>query len=773
MPIGADGLSGTVSNAGGWSGGSLHSGQAERPNKPPVVRGKGRKDDLSQLTPKELRDRLWVQVDHNVKEWGPGKIGAMRADVLRELGRRAMQTEADVLKFSGSGGVQMQGNAPWASSSGSKGSKSPVSQKPANDNLKIQALFKKKWGRMNPQESQLFSDIDLVLEGSIPTADLATKPPKGVDPEVWHDVVHRGKHTDYGGARAHYNRTISKMKNATPAAPEKSPMTVAPGWRNRYEAHDDMYTDRVPTFSSRPRRFSSVDSEHLRAQRTGNWQDRNVGHKYRAETDADITFQSHYDNGWNLAGRKGHTVHYSHPAGHTAWTRPDGSWEILHNNGRTISHADNHDLGNVLDGLRTQTQESGEIVKHGGGDIVTRGGFLRRIAGNLAGSAVARTVATSAVPAVAQAVMKPAPDPKVVQHGIDHGHAVNFFKKMADAGGFGQFHNSSDVSHDPSTGSWNGGDTSTVYKHKSGKFVHFDDELAQDHNSAMNMSRGGRSGYDDHIDRARGANYRTYKVHVMDPKTGEVTQHSPQIDISRAPHFGDFEGTDADVAMHGWQKAQINKHLDSNLPEDIRDLMLDSESVLGESEWSDANPDLYARIGHRDTSVDIPYTDTPYRPLTLKQKGQVRCPHCGGTGPTYKGSCNACGGKIKESETYLTGGPVDKTRTGQIEIRIKEGATIDVRSPDRILDNVNAYLFFEQWQQLLPKSPLLQASTMYRISEWWKMHSEHGDLLSIDLTTGQGTVVNESTGKAYSIGHLGSIPDSFPDDVSALEVERL
>lgn len=174
----------------------------------------------------------------------------------------------------------------------------------------------------------------------------------------------------------------------------------------------------------------------------------------------------------------------------------------------------------------------------------------------------------------------------------------------------------------------------------------------------------------------------------------------------------------------------------------------------------------YAKEIYRDENR-TPYTDSPYRPLTLKQKGFVKCTQCGLTGPTHNGSCNACGFKVKESVTeatsYWSGSPTDTTRLhGSIRIKVLDESNFAVRAPDRIIDQVAAYRFFEQFQILLPRTAMLNANTMFRISEWWKNFAKRGDILEIDCTTGFATVMNETTGNFYAIGHFGNAPDLLP-----------
>lgn len=93
------------------------------------------------------------------------------------------------------------------------------------------------------------------------------------------------------------------------------------------------------------------------------------GHKYRADTEQDLQL---HDAGFTLAGRKGGTLHYNHPHGHTAWTRPGGSWEISPKRGSSMGSMTGHDLSHSLEGLhnnlgfRIQTPESIEVAGEGG-----------------------------------------------------------------------------------------------------------------------------------------------------------------------------------------------------------------------------------------------------------------------------------------------------------------------------------------------------------------------------------------------------------------------
>lgn len=130
---------------------------------------------------------------------------------------------------------------------------------------------------------------------------------------------------------------------------------------------------------------------------------------------------------------------------------------------------------------------------------------------------------------------------KVAQHKIDHGHVVNMFRKFHDSVGNKDIHRDSDVQYHPSFNAWTDAGESVAYKHKSGKFVRYDDQV---------MSGYGPSGR------------VAYNVHTYDPKSGELTHHSPVIDTRHAPGTDDYEGAEGQIAAHNWQKSQINKHLD-------------------------------------------------------------------------------------------------------------------------------------------------------------------------------------------------------------------
>lgn len=115
---------------------------------------------------------------------------------------------------------------------------------------------------------------------------------------------------------------------------------------------------------------------------------------------------------------------------------------------------------------------------------------------------------------------------------------------------------------------------------------------------------------------------------------------------------------------------------------------------------------------------------------------------------------------VRESESWLSGGPVDRTQTGKISIRILDDVNVSIHAPGRILEQVEAYHLFEQFQYLLPKSPMLNTRVMEQISSWWRNYAERDDLLEIDLTTGLATVTNPVTQNFYALGSFGSIPTS-------------
>lgn len=114
--------------------------------------------------------------------------------------------------------------------------------------------------------------------------------------------------------------------------------------------------------------------------------------------------------------------------------------------------------------------------------------------------------------------------------------------------------------------------------------------------------------------------------------------------------------------------------------------------------------------------------------------------------------------KVKESEGWLTGHATDLTSTGKISIRILDNQNLEVLAPQRILRQIEAYHFFEQFQILLPHTPMLNIRAMDRIAEWWRSMAVPNDLLEIDCTTGFATVTNYRTNNFYAVGHFGSIP---------------
>lgn len=114
--------------------------------------------------------------------------------------------------------------------------------------------------------------------------------------------------------------------------------------------------------------------------------------------------------------------------------------------------------------------------------------------------------------------------------------------------------------------------------------------------------------------------------------------------------------------------------------------------------------------------------------------------------------------RVSEAEGYMLGHPTDATFTGRISILVLDSTNLKVNAPFRILEQVEAYKFFEQFQFLLPRTPMLNTTVMDSIARWWREYAEEGDLLEIDCTTGYTTVTNERTNNVYSLGSLGSIP---------------
>ena len=114
--------------------------------------------------------------------------------------------------------------------------------------------------------------------------------------------------------------------------------------------------------------------------------------------------------------------------------------------------------------------------------------------------------------------------------------------------------------------------------------------------------------------------------------------------------------------------------------------------------------------------------------------------------------------RVRESEGYFDGHPTDATLTGRIQILVMDDVMLKIRAPFRILEQIEAYKFFEQFQFLLPRTPMLNANVMESIARWWRNFAEPGDLLEIDCTNGYTTVTNERTNNIYSLGSFGSIP---------------
>jgi hypothetical protein len=53
---------------------------------------------------------------------------------------------------------------------------------------------------------------------------------------------------------------------------------------------------------------------------------------------------------------------------------------------------------------------------------------------------------------------------------------------------------------------------------------------------------------------------------------------------------------------------------------------------------------------------------------------------------------------------------------------------------------------------------MLNAAMMESISSWWRNFAVSGDTLSIDCTSGFGTVENALTGNFYGLGSFGTAP---------------
>lgn len=114
---------------------------------------------------------------------------------------------------------------------------------------------------------------------------------------------------------------------------------------------------------------------------------------------------------------------------------------------------------------------------------------------------------------------------------------------------------------------------------------------------------------------------------------------------------------------------------------------------------------------------------------------------------------------VTEEEGFLTGHPVDATQIGKIMIRVLDSVNLQIYAPSRILEQVEAYKFFEQFQMLIPKTPMLSIRVMESIASWWRNFAEIGDLLEIDCTTGFASVTNQKARRFYTLGSLGSVPD--------------
>ena len=116
---------------------------------------------------------------------------------------------------------------------------------------------------------------------------------------------------------------------------------------------------------------------------------------------------------------------------------------------------------------------------------------------------------------------------------------------------------------------------------------------------------------------------------------------------------------------------------------------------------------------------------------------------------------------IHESEGFMLGYPTDATSTGKIQILVLDNVNLKVHALWRILEQIEAYHFFEQFQFLLPRTPMLNVNVMDSVSRWWRSHAIPGDLLEIDSVTGQSVVTNETTNNMYSLGCLGTMPTTM------------
>ena len=114
---------------------------------------------------------------------------------------------------------------------------------------------------------------------------------------------------------------------------------------------------------------------------------------------------------------------------------------------------------------------------------------------------------------------------------------------------------------------------------------------------------------------------------------------------------------------------------------------------------------------------------------------------------------------ISEEEGFMVGYPTDSTQVGKIMIRVLDNVNLQIYAPSRILEQVEAFKFFEQFQMLLPKTRMLNIRVMERIAVWWRDYANVGDLLEIDCTSGFATVTNKRNNRLYALGTFGSIPD--------------
>lgn len=115
---------------------------------------------------------------------------------------------------------------------------------------------------------------------------------------------------------------------------------------------------------------------------------------------------------------------------------------------------------------------------------------------------------------------------------------------------------------------------------------------------------------------------------------------------------------------------------------------------------------------------------------------------------------------LSEESGFMVGSPTDATQIGKIMIRVLDNVNLQIYAPSRILEQVEAYKFFEQFQMLIPKTPMLSIRVMESIASWWRNYAEIGDLLEIDCTSGLASVTNRRNNRFYVLGTLGSIPSA-------------